>query len=81
MFLVFVYFHGSYWIDTGEQDSIMVIFAFFFLALMGFFISDRYILEKELEFYMKKIQGKKGRPAGVLVLHKFLFIETPYWNF
>ena len=65
MFLIFVYFHGSYWIDTGEQDSIMVIFAFFFLALMGFFISDRYILEKELEFYMKKIQGKKGRGADV----------------
>ncbi|KAH9685891.1 40S ribosomal protein S8 [Citrus sinensis] len=55
----------GYWIDTGEQDSIMVIFAFFFLALMGFFISDRYILEKELEFYMKKIQGKKGRGADV----------------
>ncbi|GAY67043.1 hypothetical protein CUMW_253520, partial [Citrus unshiu] len=28
--------------------------------------ADGYILEKELEFYMKKIQGKKGRPAGVL---------------
>lgn len=43
----------------------MVIVAFFFLVLMGFLISDRYILEgKELEFYMKKIQRKKGRGAG-----------------
>ncbi|ESR45171.1 hypothetical protein CICLE_v10003302mg [Citrus x clementina] len=27
--------------------------------------ADGYILEKELEFYMKKIQGKKGRGADV----------------
>lgn len=36
-------------------------FSLFFVPLN----SDRYILEgKELEFYMKKIQKKKGKAAG-----------------
>ena len=35
------------------------------------FLLNSYILEgKELEFYMKKLQRKKGKDAVLLVLHK-----------